>query len=260
MQKKTCRLALMGTVASFLLSAVPLFASETDTRIEASAQQSYVFRTYLKGDDINVQSKDGLVTLTGTVSDESHKALAVETVAGLPGVKEVKNKLNEKEVIPGVYTDAWLVARVKSTLMFHRNVSAARTDIFAENGTITIRGEALNSAQRDLVTEYVRDIEGVKDVRNEMSVASAAEKPDTTFGQKVDTVGELIDDASITALVKTTLLGHRSTSALHTSVETKDGMVQLGGRAKNAAERDLASKIVLDVYGVNGVVNTMTVE
>ena len=57
-----------------------------------------------------------------------------------------------------------------------------------------------------------------------------------------------------------TLMYHRSTSALKTTVETKDGVVNLGGSAKNAAEKDLTTKLVSDVYGVKQVVNTMTVE
>ena len=61
------------------------FASDTDGRIESSARQSYVFKTYLKDDAINIQSKDGVATLTGTVAEDSHKALAQETVANLPG-------------------------------------------------------------------------------------------------------------------------------------------------------------------------------
>ena len=260
MQKKTYRLALIGTVASLFICNVPLFASDTDNRIEASAQESYVFRTYLKGDDIKIKSKDGLVTLTGTVSDGSHKALAKETVAGLPGVKDVNNKLEEKKEAPVASSDAWLVTKVKSTLFFHRNLSASQTEISAKDGIITLRGVAINTAQKDLATEYAKDIEGVKDVKNEMTVASTVQKPDTTLGQKAETVGELIDDASITALVKTTLLSHRSTSALNTTVETKDGIVKLGGKAKNAAEKDLASKIVVDVAGVKSVSNTMSIE
>ena len=260
MQKKTYRLALIGTVASLFICNVPLFASDTDNRIEASAQESYVFRTYLKGDDIKIKSKDGLVTLTGTVSDGSHKALAKETVAGLPGVKDVNNKLEEKKEAPAASSDAWLITKVKSTLFFHRNLSASQTEISAKDGIITLRGVAINTAQKDLATEYAKDIEGVKDVKNEMTVASTVQKPDTTIGQKAETVGELIDDASITALVKTTLLSHRSTSALNTTVETKDGIVKLGGKAKNAAEKDLASKIVVDVAGVKSVSNTMSIE
>jgi osmotically-inducible protein OsmY len=73
-------------------------------------------------------------------------------------------------------------------------------------------------------------------------------------------VGEKVDDASITAQVKMTLLSHRSTSALNTKVKTKDGVVTLGGKAKNAAEKELATKVVNDVKGVKSVNNQMTIE
>lgn len=41
---------------------------------------------------------------------------------------------------------------------------------------------------------------------------------------------------------------------------TDNGVVTLRGAAKNAAERDLVSKLVNDVQGVTGVNNRMTVE
>ena len=56
------------------------------------------------------------------------------------------------------------------------------------------------------------------------------------------------------------LLYHRSTSALNTSVATKKGVVTLGGKAENATERDLATKLVNDVTGVKSVKNLMTIE
>jgi len=56
------------------------------------------------------------------------------------------------------------------------------------------------------------------------------------------------------------LLYHRSTSALNTTVETKEGVVTLAGKAKNAAEKDLATKLVSDVHGVKKVVNNMTIQ
>ena len=42
-------------------------------------------------------------------------------------------------------------------------------------------------------------------------------------------MGDKIDDASITAEVKSSLLSHHSTSALHTTVSTTDGVVTVGG-------------------------------
>jgi osmotically-inducible protein OsmY len=116
-----------------------------------------------------------------------------------------------------------------------------------------LRGEATSQAQKDLTTEYAKDVEGVKDVKNEMTVAKTSVKPDKTVGEKVD-------DASITAQVKMTLLFHRSTSALNTKVKTENGVVTLRGKAKNAAEKELATKFVNDVKGVKSVKNRMTIE
>ena len=261
MNKTKFSLALIVTVATLFLTNPSLFASDADNRIESSAKQSYVFKTYLKGDDINIQSKDGVVTLTGTVSEESHKSLARETVASLPGVKSVDSRLEVKGGSPAAYSDAWLITKVKATLFFHRDVNATGTEVSAKDGSIILRGQASSPAQKDLTTEYAMDVDGVKNVKNEMTVSTAAMKPgEKTMGGEMNVVGESIDDASITALVKTTLLYHRSTSVLNTTVETKDGVVTLGGKARNAAEKDLAAKIVSDVWGVKKVINNMTVE
>jgi len=248
--KKICSISLMAAVLALLIISVPVHASKMDSSIESSAKKSYVFKTYLKTDDIKIQSKDGAVTLTGTVSEESHKSLAQETVAGLPGVKSVDNKLEVKGERPAEKSDAWLTTKVKTMLLFHRNVSAM-TEVDTKDGIVTLRGEATSQAQKDLTTEYAKDVEGVKDVKNEITV--------TKTPKKTRTAGEKIDDSSITAQVKMTLLYHRSTSALKTSVTTKKGVVTLSGKAKNAAEKDLATKFANDVNGVKEVKNQMTI-
>jgi len=244
--------ALMAAVMAVLALGVPVHASKMDDRIESSAKQSYVYKTYLKDDDIKIESKNGAVTLTGTVSEESHKSLAQETVASLPGVKSVDNKLEVKGERPAENSDAWLTAKVKTTLLFHRSVSAM-TEVTTKDGIVTLQGDATSQAQKELTTEYAKDVEGVKDVNNEMAVSKASKKTHQTTGEK-------IDDASITALAKMTLLYHRSTSALHTTVKTKHGVVTLSGKAGNAAEKDLATKLVKDVKGVKSVKNRMTIE
>jgi len=145
--------------------------------------------------------------------------------------------------------------RVKLEMLYHRNLSVAKPDFEVKDGVVTVRGEAASKAQIDLTTEYIKDVDGVKEVNNEMVVAHTGK----TMGEKVEDVGTSIDDASITALVKATLLYHRSTSAINTKVETADGVVTLGGTAKNASEIDLATKFVKDVHGVKKVVNSMVI-
>ena len=46
---------------------------------------------------------------------------------------------------------------------------------------------------------------------------------------------------------------------MHTTVSTTDGVVTLGGIAKNEAEKSLVSKLTTDINGVNSVINNMTV-
>jgi len=243
---------LMVAAVVLLVTGLPVHASTMDDLIQTSAEKSYVFKTYLKDDDIKIQSKDGVVSLTGTVSEESHKSLAQETVAGLPGVERVDNRLEVKGNSPAEKSDAWLSAKVKTTLLFHKNVSAM-TEVSTKDGIVTLKGDATSQAQKDLTTEYARDVEGVKDVWNDMRVLNTSDKSDRTLGEK-------IDDASITAQVKMVLLFHRSTSALNTKVTTKSGVVTLSGEARNAAEKDLVSKLVHDIKGVKTVENEMTVK
>jgi len=248
--KAMYRLVVMMVAAVALLTlSMPVYASK-DSRIESSAKKSHVFMTYLQADDITIQSKDGAVTLTGTVSEESHKSLAQETVAGLPGVKSVDNRLEVKGTPPAKNSDAWISTKVKTMFLFHRSVSAM-TEVNTTDGIVTLQGKATSQAQKDLTTEYAKDVEGVKDVKNEMTIAKTS--------KKTQTVSRKVDDASITALVKMTLLYHRSTSALNTKVTTSNGVVTLSGKASNAAEKDLATKFAKDVNGVKSVKNQMTI-
>lgn len=55
------------------------------------------------------------------------------------------------------------------------------------------------------------------------------------------------------------VLSHRSTSSLHATVRTTRGVVTVGGRARNATEIDLVSKLVTDIKGVKSVNNRMTI-
>ena len=251
--KSTYSLALVAVTGSMFFTTATLRASDTDDRIESAAAKSYVFKTYLTADSIKTESKDGVVTLTGTVNEASHKSLAQDTVAGLPGVKSVDNQLVVKGEAPAEHSDTWISTKVKSTLLFHRNVSATGTSVACTNGIVTLTGEAANMAQKELTTEYAKDIDNVKAVKNEMTIAKTPAMPAETMGDK-------IDDASITAQVKSALLSHRSTSAIKTSVETTAGVVTITGVAKNAAEKSLVTKLASDINGVTSVVNNMTVE
>jgi osmotically-inducible protein OsmY len=246
-------ITIIAAVVALMACSLSALASNTDSRIESTAKQSYVFKTYLQSDDIKIRSSDGAVTLTGIVSENFHKSLAQETVAGLPGVKSVDNRLEIKGAAPTTNSDAWLRDKVKVALLFHRSVSSAKTEVDVKDGIVTLRGDAATQAQKELTSKYAKDIDGVRDVKNEITVVGSPKKTPRTVGEK-------IDDASITAQVKMTLLNHRSTSVLNTTVKTKRGVVTVGGKAENVAVTYLVTKLVSDIHGVKSVTNRMIIE
>jgi hyperosmotically inducible protein len=198
---------------------------------------------------VKVKSNDGVVTLTGTVQDREDRDLAADTVENLPGVVSVNNEVKVEATYPE-HSDAWMALKIRSRLLVKANVSAGNTKVDVTDGNVLLTGTADNNAQKDLTEAYAKDIDGVKTVRNEIIVLKRA---------GTETIGETIDDASITSQVKYALLSHKSTSALKTKVTTTDGVVRVSGVADSDAEKSLVTKVVSDVRGTKSVTNDMTV-
>jgi osmotically-inducible protein OsmY len=239
--------------ALLLLLSSPLFvcaSSDTDRKIEDAAKASYNYRTVLE-DHVKVKARDGVVTLTGTVQDKDDKALAGDTVENLPGVTSVKNEIVVRPSYPE-HSDAWISLKIRGRLLVKGNVSASATTVAVKDGVVTLGGTAINLAQKELTGVYAGEIDHVKSVQNDIVVL---EQPAAG-----ETLGDKIDDASITTQVKFALLGHKSTSALKTKVTTVDGVIVISGEASSDAEKSLVTKLAQDVRGVKVVNNMMTVK
>src|SRR5579859_453683 len=142
-------LALVMAAGTLVFTSGPVRASETDDRIDSAFTKTYVYKTYLKDEHIKISCKDGIVTLAGSVADETHKPMAQNTAEALPGVKSVDNRIEVTGDRPAANSDTWLVMKVKSALLFHRNVSATGTEVILKDGNVTLKGEAANQAQKD---------------------------------------------------------------------------------------------------------------
>jgi hyperosmotically inducible protein len=278
---KTLRLSTLALAAA-LLAPAGLFANDADDRIEKSFKDSYTHRTQLRDSDVSVDSENGVVTIKGSVQNSEQKRLAEDTVRSLPGVTTVVNELKVKSD-PKESSDEWIALKVRSSLLYHRNVSMTDTDVRVNNGNVVLTGTAESAAEKSLAGEYAADIKGVKNVDNQITVVAktdkeraeihadrekaefkadkerAQAKADGKYDSPRRDTSDKMDDASITAQVKGSLAVHRSTSAIRTEVTTRNGVVTLRGEAKNAAEKDLAAKVAKDIRGVRDVNNEIVV-
>jgi osmotically-inducible protein OsmY len=73
------------------------------------------------------------------------------------------------------------------------------------------------------------------------------------------TVGETIDDTTITTRVKTAMLNDPGVGGLRIDVDTYKGVVTLSGRVKSQAERDQAMALARKVDGVTDVKDALQV-
>ena len=73
------------------------------------------------------------------------------------------------------------------------------------------------------------------------------------------TVGEYVDDTTVTIRVKAKLAENPTVSAMSISVETLKGTVQLSGFAKSAAERNMAGDLARNTSGVKAVKNDIVI-
>jgi len=118
---------ILALVLAAGLPAALWATAETDRRIEDAAKASYNYHTVLK-DSVQVESKDGVVTLTGTVPDKELRSLAEDTVSGLPGVLTVDNRVTVTPPAPE-YSDDWLTLKINTRLLVQANVSAVNTQV-----------------------------------------------------------------------------------------------------------------------------------
>ena len=55
-------------------------------------------------------------------------------------------------------------------MLYHRSTSVINTKVETNNGDVTLYGTAGNEAEKDLATKLANDVNGVKSVKNEMTI------------------------------------------------------------------------------------------
>src|ERR1700722_19017496 len=221
--KHTFKTTILAAFIALISMHTAFADSDTDSQICKAAKASYNYRTVLSG-KVDVSVKDGVVKLTGEVPDSDMKTLAADTVKDLPGVTAVDNEIVVKS--QPEESDAWISIKIHWMLLTRSNVSLTDTTVDVTNGVVTLTGNVDNSAQKDLTEAYVKQIKGVKSVTNNLVVKTP------TPGS--ESVGDYVDDASITTEVKYALHSNSAVSP-QPSVQTSYGVVVITGVATSDA-------------------------
>ena len=91
------------------------------------------------------------------------------------------------------------------------------------------------------------------------ALAALTTLPGCAVSRGQSSVGEYIDDASITTAVKAKFVESKAVDATSIKVETLNGEVMLSGFAKSGTERGEAESLARHVHGVKAVKNQIVV-
>ena len=127
----------------------------------------------VKGGQVHVQTKDGVVMLRGKVDSAEAKSAALEIAKGIEGVKNVKNEL--QVVAPSqrreVAADDKVVAKnVQSKFKADPQLKNVKVEV--NKGVVSLSGEVKSIDASAKASEVARSVAGVRSVKNDLTYAT----------------------------------------------------------------------------------------
>ena len=142
----------------------------TDSWLTSKAKIALFSDDRVKGSQVKVETKDGVVHLRGKVDSAEAKAAAESVAKGIDGVKSVKNDL--QVVSPGARKavdakDADIAKAVETRVK--RESDLKKVDVRADSGVVTLTGEVPTISASAKASEVARGVNGVRSVKNELT-------------------------------------------------------------------------------------------
>lgn len=147
-----------------------------DSGVTAKVKAALVDNDAIKSTDISVETHSGVVTLNGFVTSQEQAELAVAAAKKVEGVKSVSDKLHvkdgTKQTVSGYAGDAATTSEIKAKLLADDIVPSRNVKVETTNGVVQLSGTVKTQAQSERAEGIAKAIEGVKSVKNDLTVKS----------------------------------------------------------------------------------------
>jgi len=216
----------------------PASAAVKDAWITTQVQAKYFGDSTVKGRNIDVDTTNGVVTLTGEVTSQTERQRAVARAKEVEGVSRVVDHLS-------------LVPAAKGTSGTHAadktDKAAAKTDKAADKADKT-------ADKTEAKADHAKDKADAKADHAKDKSDKVADKAQ----ERSDRVGNEISDAWITTKLQSKYYLDSDVRGLDIDVTTNGGVVTLTGKVTSAAERSKALSLAKSTDGVKQVIDKLT--
>lgn len=171
--------ALVG-IASFVVFMAA--CSHSDVGITTAVKAKLAADDTVKAYKIDVDTKDGVVTLGGTVDTAEAKTRAVEVAKNTKGVANVVDQLSltpppvATSGVTEALTDTAITTAVKTSLIADPVSSGLKIHVDTTNAVVTLTGNVATPDEKTRAEEVTKNTAGVTSVVNSLNVVPKKSK------------------------------------------------------------------------------------
>ncbi len=194
----------------------------TDTNIEIAIEDELMLDQAVSSHLVDIQSTDGIVTLTGSVDNLLAKERALAITETVKGVRSVVNRIQVTPVIQK--TDIEIHTDVIEALLANPVTELFDLEISVDDTVVTLKGQVNSYIEKQAAGKVAKSISGVKEVENLVIFDHKTSRSDTELSNDIASALQwdtLVDDALV-------------------QVSVKNGKVSLKGTVGSAAEKTRA--------------------
>ena len=184
------QLRVKGETAATANAVENVAGAGTDAWMTASIQSRYFVDDEVRGRNIDVDTRNGVVTLRGTVGSYSERLLATAIARNTDGVREVHDEMTidakpresdrtRRVLRESVGTagqrieDAWITTRIQSKFFVDDQIKARKVDVDTKDGVVTLRGSVATVAAKTAAENLAVETDGVTRVNNLLKIDPA---------------------------------------------------------------------------------------
>ena len=168
----------LGSATLGLAAVMIVACSHSDPGITTAVKTKLAADDTVKAYKINVDTKDGVVTLLGAVDTPAAKERAVELAKATKGVNSVVDELTIEAPtaatsgveITDAAADGALTTAVKTKFLADPAISGLKIDVDTTGSVVTLTGTVTTEGERTRAVETARKTDGVKSVVDNLKV------------------------------------------------------------------------------------------
>jgi hyperosmotically inducible periplasmic protein len=144
-----------------------------DTVVTTKVKSALLADPDIRSFDLKVETRKGIVQLSGFVDNQAQVERAVAAASGVEGVRSIANNVSLKsgnETPGNAVDDGIITSKVKSALLADPGVKSFDIAVVTRKGEVQLSGFVDSQAQIDQAVAIANKVDGVTSIGNQMSV------------------------------------------------------------------------------------------